>query len=116
MLEVVRQIAADNRADPWLDELKAEWHLQATSGFGFGPTPNLDYFLTTDYRKQQLAHYFRKTLEFLSKRCRGFTPDELDQSGVGGKGVIYSQELPTQMVIGVGREFLGLLTAGAETD
>ena len=42
-------------------------------------------------------------------------PDELDQSGIGGNGVIYSQELPTQMVISVESEFLGLLATRAET-
>ena len=110
MLEVAHQIDADGAFDPWLHELREEWRLQATSGFGFGPSPALDGFLTTDDRRQQLARYFRKALESLSKWNSIITPDELSQSEVGGQQSYYTRGLPTRMVIEVGNQFLALIT------
>src|SRR5579859_1354122 len=101
MLEVTHQINADVGVAPWLYELKEEWRLQATSGFGFGPSPALDRFLSIDDRRERLAHYFRKALESLSQRNSLITPDELSQCGAGGNHVSYTQELPTRMVIDV---------------
>ena len=109
LFEVCRQMDTDAETDPWLDELRGEWRLQATSGFGFGPTPALDKFLDTDDRRKRIADIFRKTLETLAHPHRFITPDELSQSGIGGKEVIYSKNLPTQMVIDVGKRFLALL-------
>jgi hypothetical protein len=109
MLEVAHQIDADGDVDPWLHELREEWSLQATSGFDFGPSPALDGFVTTDDRRQQLAHYFRNALESLSERNSIITPDELSQSKVGGLQSHYARGLPTRMVIEVGNQFLGLI-------
>ena len=110
MLEVAHQIDADGAVDPWLHELREEWRLQSTSGFGFGPSPALDRFLATDDRRQQLAHYFRKALESLSTWNSVITPDELSQSEVGGQQSHYTRGLPTRMVIEVGDQFLALIT------
>jgi hypothetical protein len=109
MLEVAHQIDS-SQSDPWLLELKAEWHLQATSGFGFGPTPALDRFVTSEDRREQLATYFRKTLESLTKRKDIIPPDELDQSKIGGPDAyLFTSGLPTTMVIDVGNRFLSLI-------
>ena len=110
MLEVVHQIDVDGGVDPWLHELREEWRLQATSGFGFGPSPALDGFVTTDNGRRQLAHYFRKALESLSKRHSIITPAELSQSKVGGLQSHYARGLPTRMVVEVGNQFLALIT------
>lgn len=110
MLEVAHQIEADGRVAPWLDELSGEWRLQATSGFGFGPSPALDGFLTTDERREQLAYYFRKALASLSKWNNSITPNELSQSGVGGQESFYTQALPTRMVLDVGNQLLSLIS------
>ena len=107
LLEVVNQIDAEA---PWLISLKEEWHLQATSGFGFGPAPALDEFATSNDRRRVLEALFSKAIESLSRRTGPFTPDELNDMGVGGDEVIYSGELPTQMVIDVGRQFLSLIS------
>jgi hypothetical protein len=110
MLEVARQMDADAGSDPWLDAVREEWRLQATSGFGFGPSPALDKYLDTDDRRERLASYFRKALQALSQRGDTITPDELSQSGIGGEEVIYTQGLPTQMTIDVGEQFLALIS------
>lgn len=110
MLEVARQIGTDADVDRWLGELKDEWYLQATSGFGFGPSPALDTFINTDERRERLAYYFHKAIESLSQRDSVFTPDELSQSGVGGEQAFYTQGLPTRVVIDVGKQFLALIS------
>src|SRR5262249_1363228 len=75
MFEVSRQINSDAGIDPWLAELRDEWRLQATSGFGFGPSPALDKFLDTDDRRERLVGYFRKALTALSQRTSIISPD-----------------------------------------
>jgi hypothetical protein len=110
MLEVANRIAADANVDPWLNELKEEWTLQATSGFGFGPAPALDSFLNTADRRERLAHYFRRAIDSLSQRNSIITPDELRKANVGGDETFYTQELRTQMVIDIGNQFLALLS------
>jgi hypothetical protein len=110
MYEVSCQIDADAGTDPWLDELREEWRLQATSGFEFGPCPALDKFLDTDDRRERLAGYFRKALTTLAQRGSVIPPEELSRSGIGGKEVIYTQGLPIQMVIDVGEQFLALIS------
>src|SRR6266852_899822 len=76
MFEVSCQIDADAGIDPWLDELREEWRLQATSGFEFGPSPALDKFLDTDDRRERLASYFRKALTTLTQRCSVIPQEE----------------------------------------
>lgn len=110
MLEVACQMDADAGTDPWLDELREEWRLQATSGFGFGPSPALDKFVDSDGRREQLAGYFRKALKSISQRSSVIAPDELTRSGIGGDQAVYTQGLPTQMVTEVGEQFLALIS------
>jgi hypothetical protein len=109
MLEVSRQVGNDAQVEEWLVNLRDEWKLQAAAGFGFGPSPALDDFITTDERRQRMTDYFHKALESLSRRDRDFTPDELSRNSVGGD-VHYSQPVPTQMVIDVGNSFLDLMS------
>src|SRR4051794_9976248 len=80
MFEVACQLDADADIEPWLDDLKKEWRLQATSGFGFGPSPALDNFLGTNDRRERLASVFRKALKALSQRDGVITRDELSRS------------------------------------
>jgi hypothetical protein len=110
MFEVARQIDADASTNPWLDEIREEWRLQATSGFGFGPSPALDKYLDTDDQRERLASYFRKALQVLSQRGGTITPDELSQSEIGGEEAIYTRGLPAQMVVDVGEQFLALIS------
>ena len=110
MLEVSHVLSDDSKIDQWLIDLKAEWHLQATAGFGFGPEPSLETFVTTDERRIRLMHYFRLTLKTLRDRKEFYTPDELSRFGVGGPTVLYAGDIPTQSVIDVGTEFIELLS------
>lgn len=110
MLEVSNQIANNPEIDQWLLDLKSEWHLQATAGFGFGPEPALETFVTTNERRVRLIHYFRLTLKALYDRKKFYTPDELSLLGVGGPTVLYAGDIPTQGVIDAGTEFIALLS------
>jgi len=46
----VRQIDALPEVPAWLREVREEWHLQATAGFGFGVMPGLDDVATDEER------------------------------------------------------------------
>jgi hypothetical protein len=108
LLEVVRQIDNGAAIDAWLKELRDEWYLQATAGFGFGPTPQLDRFVGSDVQQQRLAKLFNQTLDALVGRHGDYSPEELQQSGVGGSSVFYSGAFSTDAVIAVGKLFLKL--------
>ena len=110
LLVVADQIGAP--ACPWLKSLKEEWRLQATAGFGFGPSPALDRFVDSDQRREVLAAIFVKSIEALSSRREPFSPSELDDMGVGGSDTTHSGELSVENVIGVGRQFLTLIADG----
>ncbi|VTS01070.1 hypothetical protein [Tuwongella immobilis] len=110
MLEVARQIDADAVLAPWPDEIRKEWRIQATSGFGFGPSPALDKFVDSQQRREQLACYFRKALQSLTQLGSVLSPAELARSGVGGNQAIYTRGLPTPLVIEVGEQFLALIS------
>jgi hypothetical protein len=109
-LEVVHHIDREQVIDPWLKELRDEWHLQATAGFGFGPTPQLDRFVTTDIQRHMLVKLFVKALDSLAKRSDHYSAEELQRSGAGGPNTYYSEAFPTQSVIEVGQQCLYLLS------
>ena len=111
LLEVVRLIDQETPIEPWLKELRDEWHLQGTSGFGFGVCPALERFVTDDARRDTLVWLFQKALEAVGNRGTSISVEELQRSGAGGPGTFYTQELPTTAVIEVGQNFLNLLSA-----
>jgi len=112
MLEVVRHIDKEKVIEEWLKDLRNEWHLQATSGFGFGVCPQLDNFLTTDMRNKKLLDLFRRSLDSLFSGSGTISAEELAQPGAGGPDAVYARSLPIQMVIEVGESFVRLLSRG----
>ena len=109
MLEVVHQMDSNEDLDPWLDEVREEWRLQATAGFGFGPTPTLDKYVDTTAKRLSLLKYFAMALNAITLKGESISATDLAESGVGGPTVIYTQGIPTAMVIEVGRQFIALL-------
>jgi hypothetical protein len=112
LIEVVGQIDKQERPEAWLRELRDEWYLQATAGFGFGVCAQLDKFVTTDNRKERLLGIFASAMDALTSRGPVVPVDELYSSGVGGPSVTYLRPLPTETVFDVARQFVSLLTAG----
>jgi len=110
LLEVVNQIDNGEVIDPWRKELRDEWHLQATAGFGFGPTPDLDHFVTTNVKRDRVRELFVKALDSLAKRSDHYSAEELQRSGAGGPYSNYSGAFATQWVIEVGQQCLSLLS------
>lgn len=110
LLEVVRQIDGAETVEPWLRELRDEWYLQATAGFGFGVSPAPDRFVGTRDRSERLADLSHRSLAALAKRSGDFAPEEMNGSGVGGPGTVYSRPFPTAAVIEVGERFAALLS------
>lgn len=106
LLEIVGQIDLVKSVETWLRELRDEWCLQATSGFGICPA--LDKFVTNEARKTRLTELFLASLEALSNGRKVIPSHELEKSGVGGPNSIYTRDLPAKVVIDVGKQFLSL--------
>lgn len=46
LLLLVDEIDRLENSPPWLKEIREEWYIQGTAGFGFGVMPGLDQFVT----------------------------------------------------------------------
>ncbi len=110
MFEVTRQIDKEGETEAWLNELRDEWRLQTTAGWGFGPVPELDRFVTSNARKDKMLKLFGKALEDMANRGGAFSAEELDEMAVGGLSVHWGGELSTEGVIEVGKQFQSLLS------
>jgi hypothetical protein len=94
----------------WLEEVRSAWHLQATSGFGFGVCPELDRFLNTSEKAVLMQSVFDETLLVLNNRSDDFLPKELSASHVGGNDSAYAEPVARIEVIAVGKSFRKLLS------
>lgn len=93
----------------WLKEVREEWHVQATAGFGFGVMPGLDNFVTTPERRDVVLDLCGKALKRLRERGPVMTAEELNVLLRGGKGTIFTEEVQTDVFERVGEYFVKLL-------
>jgi hypothetical protein len=105
---LVREI--DEPVDPpWLQEVKAEWHEQATAGFSFGVMPQLERFVTDDDRRRRLIALSEAALKVLDGWGDTAGADRLNEMKTGGEDSFFTEDVPTETFRRVGRYFLRLL-------
>jgi hypothetical protein len=109
LLLLVDEIDKMDSAPAWLKALRAEWHVQATAGFGFGVMPGLETFLTSGARRDVVLDLSAKAME----RLRTFGPmiakDELNAILKGTEGTIFTGDVEVKLFRQVGEYFLKLL-------
>lgn len=103
--------AIDRLADrpAWLDELREDWQMQATGGFGFGIVPNLDKFVTEEGRRATMIALFRRALDDIEGYGEVITAEQLDELQAAGPNAVFAGDLPTEHFMQVGRRFIDLL-------
>lgn len=105
---VVEAIDRMQERPAWLDELREDWHMQATGGFGFGIVPWLDKHVTDD-RWDVMLDLFRQALAEMERHGEVMTVDELDMMQAGGPDAVFTEDLPMEHFRRVGRLAVALL-------
>lgn len=68
LMLIVQEIDKLDPAPAWLAEMREEWNLQATAGFGYGVMAELDHFATDAKRCNMILDLCRRA----EKVLRGF--------------------------------------------
>lgn len=109
LLLLVAEIEKLTHPPDWLEEARREWHLQATSGFGFGVMPGLDGIVTSTERRDVLLDLSSKAM----KRLRGYGPrirkEELNAIQGSNESGYYTDDVETALFESMGDHFVKLL-------
>jgi hypothetical protein len=108
MHRVVEAIDRMQDRPQWLDELRDNWHMQATGGFGVGIMPELDKHVTDD-RKDTILVLFRQALSEMERHGDMMTVDEQNSLKPSGPNAVFSEDLPMELFRKVGRRAVDLL-------
>jgi len=106
---LVRQIDELGEAPGWLREAREEWHLQASSGFGFGVIPDLERFITDDQRRDTVLALCRGAIAELEGCGEVIPRDELNALQTGGAGSTFTSDASALPFLRTGRYFVKLL-------
>ncbi len=106
---LVSEIDTRERIDAWLREVREEWELQSTAGFGFGVMPGLDRFVTNEDQRELLLSLSERALHALQQKGEVISKGELNLMHLGGQGSSYLDDVPTEAFMRVGRYFIKLL-------
>jgi len=93
----------------WLAEMRDEWHLQATAGFGFGVMPALDRYATDEVRRNIILDLSRRALEELERWGDPLPHEKLNALHTGGEGATFTQDPPADIFLRTARYFIKLL-------
>ena len=116
---LVREIDKMDQTPAWLRDIRDEWHLQATAGFGFGVMPGLDRFITDDERRDVILNLSATAILRLERYGAVIPQAELNALRTGGEGATFTRDVPAETFLRTGRYFIKLLqgTLGSnETD
>lgn len=97
------------QVSPWLKEVREEWELQSTAGFGSGVMPDLDRFVTTEDQRETILSLSEHALRALEQKGEVISKEELNRMRLGGEGSFYLDDVPTEAFVLVGRYFIKLL-------
>lgn len=106
---LVVEIDKEPQVSPWLQEVRDEWQLQSTAGFGFGVIPDLDRFVTTEEQRETVRRLSECALEALEQQGLVMSKTALNALALGGEGSFYTANVPTEAFLRVGRHFVKLL-------
>ena len=116
---LVNEIRKLDQIPDWLREVRDEWHLQSTAGFGFGVMPRLDDFVTSEERRVSILKLAHQALDKLKGFGETVSREELNLLMTGGEGATFTQDVPSSELVRPARYFIKLLEgnlASWETD
>lgn len=100
----------------WLKEVRRDWHLQATGGFGFGVMPGLNELVTNAERRDVILGLCSKAMT----RLRGygaFVPkDELNSIQGSSDSGYFDGDVEAELFVKMGDYFMRLLREELKPD
>ncbi len=111
---VADEIGHSANATTWLEELREDWHDQATLGFGFGIVPNLDKWAADKPRIDIIRELFQAVLNRFKPPGSVFSGTQRDSLGLGGgqSAVGATGSYDINDVAALGQRFIDLLSGG----
>lgn len=108
----------DKLTDPpdWLREVRQEWHLQATAGFGFGVVPGLDSIVTNAERRDVILDLSSKAMARLHDYGPSIRKDELNAIQGGNESGYFTDDVEAELFKRMGDYFIKLLSGDLKTD
>ncbi len=105
---LVHEIDKMDRTPAWLRDVRDEWHLQSTAGFGFGVMPGLDRFVTDDERRDTILSLSALVMLRLERYGAVIPQAELNALTTG-EGATFTRDVPAETFLRTGRYFMKLL-------
>lgn len=109
LLLLVDEIVKLTNPPDWLKEVRQEWYLQGTAGFGFGVMPGLDDVVTNAERRDVILDLSAKVM----KRLRDYGPvirkDELNSIQRSDESNYFTDDVDTALFEKMGYYFVKLL-------
>lgn len=106
---LVREINKLDNIPAWLREVRDEWELQSTAGFGFGVMPGLDRFITDDEQRDVILGLSRQALKKLEGYDQVIPHEALNALKTGGEAAPYTQDVPVWRFLRPARYFAKLI-------
>lgn len=111
---LVEEIDKIEATPEWMKEMRDEWHLQGTAGFGFGVMPGLDRYITDDSRRNTVVELSRRALSKIESWGDPIPRETLNALQTGGEGATFTQDIAAAMFVRTARYFLKLLEGTLE--
>jgi hypothetical protein len=111
---LVEEIDKIGEAPGWMREMRDDWDLQATAGFGFGVMPGLDQFIIDDSRRTTVIDLARRTLSKLESWGDPVPRETLNSLHTGGEGASFGGDVPAGLFLRTARYFIKLLEGTLE--
>ena len=93
----------------WLLKAADDWHIQGTVGMGGCVSAMLDEFATTPEQVKIILELSERALTWLNRQGDILPASFLNTFGIGGPGVSFTKDVPTEVFSRVGEAFIRLL-------
>jgi hypothetical protein len=106
---IVGEIDKLNPVPEWLREVRNDWAVQSTAGFGFGIAPDLDRYLTDAGKRNTVLGLARQAITYLEGYGAVVPREKLNALETGGAGSTFPEDVPAEILLRPARYFVKLL-------
>jgi hypothetical protein len=109
LLLLIDEIDKLTNPPAWLSEVRREWYIQATAGFGFGVMPGLDDVVTSIERRDVVLALSSAVLRRLRSYGAYISKNELNSLQGSTEVSCFTEDVETELFERMGNYFVKLL-------
>ncbi len=109
---IVKAMEAEPNPSEWLLEIKDYWKILYSYPIPGVVSPELDQYADTDSHRREILRFCKQAYQELIE-ADVLTKEWLNESGIGGEGVTYYEDLDTELFAQAARQFMELLQQSA---